>query len=58
MSEVSYCMEAKPGQESDISRIARTDMQMVRWMYHVSLRDRKSSEELRNRLDIANITNV
>ena len=44
--------------ESDISRIDRIDMQIVWWMCHVSLRNRKSSEELRNRLGIANMTNV
>ena len=31
---------------------------MVPWMCHVSLRDRKSPEEIRNRLSIANITVV
>ena len=36
--------ETWPLKESDISRIARTDMQMVWWMCHDSLRDRKSSE--------------
>ena len=30
-------------------RIPRTDMQMVQWMCHVSLRDRKLCEELLNR---------
>lgn len=43
--------------KSDISRIARTCMQIVQWMYHVNLRDRKSLEELQNSLGIANIMN-
>ena len=55
--EVPCCMAAKtyPLKECNISRIAQTDMQMVRWMCHVSLRDRQLWEELRNRLSIANI---
>lgn len=47
-----------PEKESDISRIDRTDTQLVRWLGHVSLSDRKSSEELRFWLGITNITNV
>ena len=53
-----YGSETWPPKESDISRIAQTDMQTVRWMYHVSLKDRKFSEELRNWLSIANITDA
>ena len=57
-SVMLYGSKTWPLKESDISRIARTDMQMVRWMCHVSLRDRKSSDELRNRLGIPNIIDV
>ena len=57
-SVMLYGSETWPLKEDDISRIVRTDMQMVRWMCNVSLRDRKSSEELRNRLGIAIITDV
>ena len=41
--------------ESDISHISRTAIQMERWMCNVSLRDRKSSAELRNRPSVTNI---
>ena len=44
--------------ESGISRIAQKDMQMVWRMCHASLRDKKSSKELQNRLGIANIMGV
>ena len=47
--------ETWPLKEEDPRRIARTDMQMVRWMCNVSLSERKSSEELRNRLHIPEI---
>ena len=53
-----YGSETWSLKEEDISRISRTDMQMIRWMCHVSLSDRKSSEKLRNRLCIPNIVDV
>ena len=54
-SVMQYGSETWPLKESDVSRIARTDMQMVWWMCHVSLKERKSSNELQNRLCTANI---
>ena len=57
-SVIPYGSEVWPLKESDISRISRTDMEMVRWMCNVSLRDRKSSAEVRNRLGVANIVHV
>ena len=57
-SVMTYGSETWPLKEDDISRIARTDMQMIRWMCNVSLRERKSSEELRDRLGIPNIVDV
>ena len=36
-------------------RLQRTEMQMVRWMCGAKLRDRVSSEELRNRLGIESV---
>ena len=53
-----YGSQTWPLTESDISRIDQTNMQMVQWMCHVSVRDRKSSEELQNKLGITNITDV
>ena len=34
----------------DVQHLERTERMMVRWMCGVTLRDRKSSEELRKRL--------
>ena len=53
-----YGSETWPLKEEDIQRIVRTDMQMIRWMCNVTLRDRKPSEELRDRLHIPNITDL
>ena len=53
-----YGSETWALKEEDIQRISRTDMQMVRWMCQVTLRDRKSSEELRDRLGITNIVDM
>ena len=50
-----YASETWPLKEEDIQRLCRTDMQMIRWMCGVTLKDRKSSEELRDRLGIPNL---
>ena len=51
-----HASETWPLKEEDIQRISRTDMRMIRWMCGVSLKDRKSSEELRQRMGIPDIT--
>mgnify|MGYP007071599789 CR=1 FL=1 len=40
------------------NRLERTEMRMVRWMCGVSLRDRVSSEELRERMGIESVSDV
>ena len=57
-SVMTYGSETWALKEEDIRRISRTDMQMVRWMCHVTLRDRKSSEELRDTLGITNLVDM
>ena len=57
-SAMLYGSETWPLKQEDLSRVIRTDMQMIRWMCNVSLSDRKSSEELRNRLHIPNIVDL
>ena len=57
-SVMLYGSETWPIKEEHLPRLARADMQMVRWMCNVSLRDRKSSEELRQRLHIPDIADV
>ena len=55
MYSMLYDSKVWPLKESDIDRISQTGMQMVQWMCNVSLRDRKSSAELRYRLGVVNI---
>ena len=57
-SDMLHGSKTWPLKETDNSNIAQTDMQMVWQMCHVSLRDKKSSEKLQNRLAIASITDV
>ena len=42
----------------DTQRLERTERMMVRWMCGVTLRDRKSSEELRKRLGIVSVSSM
>ena len=50
-----YASETWALREEDLVRLERNDMRMIRWMCGVSLRDRKSSEELRQRLGVESI---
>ena len=54
-SVILYGSETWPLKEEDIQRICRTDNMMVRWICGVTLRDRKSSKELRDRLGLEDI---
>ena len=42
----------------NITRISIADKMMIRWMCNVSLKDDRSSDELRDRLGIPDITEV
>ena len=53
-----YGSETWPVKEEDVCRIERTEMQMVRWMCNESLSNRRTSEELRNRLGVESISGV
>ena len=44
--------------EEDLDRLDRNDMRIIRWMWNTSLKDRKSSDELRSRLGIHSIRDV
>ena len=57
-SVMLYGSETWPVKEEEVCRLEHTEMQMVRWMCNVSLRDRRPSEELRNRLGIESISCV
>ena len=53
-----YGCEAWPLKEEDITRISRAEKMMTRWMSNASLKDGRSSDELRDRLRIPDITEV
>ena len=57
-SVMVYGSETWPLKVEDITRISRADKMMIRWMCNVSLKDGKSSDELRDRLGILDITEV
>lgn len=57
-SVMLYGSETWPTKEEDIARLYRTDMSMLRWMSHVSLRDRKSSKELLDKFQLQPIRSV
>ena len=42
----------------DVQRLERNEMMMVRWMCGVSLKDRKSNQELLDRLGIASVAEI
>ena len=57
-SVMVYGSETWPFKVEDITRISRADKMMIRWMYNVSLMYGRSSDELRDRLGIPDITEV
>ncbi|XP_057306914.1 uncharacterized protein LOC130645075 isoform X1 [Hydractinia symbiolongicarpus] len=57
-SVMLYGSETWAVKQEDLDCLDRSDMRMVRWMCNASLRDRKSSDELRNRLSIRRIKDV
>ncbi|XP_057314216.1 uncharacterized protein LOC130655471 [Hydractinia symbiolongicarpus] len=57
-SVMLYGSETWAVKQEDLDRLERNDMRMVRWMCKASLRDRKSSDELRSRLSLCRIKDV
>ncbi|XP_057312797.1 uncharacterized protein LOC130654265 [Hydractinia symbiolongicarpus] len=57
-SVMLYGSETWAVKQEDLDRLERNDMRMVRWMCNASLRDKKSSDELRSRLSIRRIKDV
>ena len=57
-SVMVYGSETWAAKEEDIRRIERADLSMIRWMCNKSLRDRKASAELRERLGLLSIKEV
>ena len=57
-SVMMYGSETWALKEEDIRRTSSTDMQMVRWMCQVTLRKKKLSELLRDRLGITKVLDM
>ena len=57
-SVMLYGSETWAVKEEDLDRLDWNDMRMIRWMCNTSLKDRKSSGELRSRLGIHSIRDV
>jgi len=57
-SVMLYGSETWAMKVEDMTRLERTERMMVRWMCGVSLRDGKSSEELRKRLGIEGVADM
>jgi hypothetical protein len=57
-SVMTYSTETWPLKIEDLNRLERAEMMMVRHMCGVTLQNRKSSEELRNKLGVENISDV
>ena len=53
-----YGSETWPMKVEDRQRLERTEKMMVRWMSGVTLKNRITSEELRNRLSIEAVTEI
>ena len=53
-----YGSESWPMKVDDMQRLVRTENSMIRWMAGVTLKDRKTSEELRDRLGIVSVERV
>ena len=53
-----YRSETWPVKEEDLARLHRTDMSMLRWMAHVTVKDRKSATELLGKFQLHPIRSV
>jgi hypothetical protein len=55
---MTYGSETWPMGVEDIRRLERTEKTMIRWMSGVTLRNGKTSEEIRNRLGIVSVSDL
>ena len=55
---MTYGSETRPLQADSGLKFERAEMQMSRWMYGVSMKDRRTSEELRKLVGVEPITTV
>jgi len=57
-SVMTYGSETWAVKMEDMQRLERTEKMMIRWMCGVTLRDIKSSEELRQQLSVVSVSDV
>ena len=57
-SVMTYGSETWAVKMEDMQRLERTEKMMIRWMCGVTLRDIKSSEELRQKLSVVSVSDV
>ena len=55
---MTYGSETSPLRVEDMRRLERAEKTMIRWMCGVTLRNGKSSEEIRNRLGIVSVSDL
>ena len=55
---MTYGSETWPMRVEDMRRLERAEKMMIRWMCGVTLRNGKSSEEIRNRLGIVSVSDL
>lgn len=55
---MTYGSETWPMRVEDLRRLERTEKMMIRWMSGVTLRNGKTSEEIRNRLGIVSVSDL
>ena len=53
-----YGSETWPVKEEDLSRLHRTEMAMLRWMSHITLKNRIPSKDLLNKFNLLPVRNV
>ena len=55
---MTYGGETWPMRVEDMRRLEKAEMMMIRWMCGVTLRNGKTSEEIRNRLGLVSVSDI
>ena len=55
---MTFGSETWPMRVEDMRRLERAEKMMIRWMCGVTLRNGKTSEEIRNRLGIVSVSDL
>ena len=57
-SSMTYASEIRPSLVYGVLKFERAEVQMIRWMCGISLKDRRTSEELRRLVGVQPMTTV